>query len=71
VLERERWGTELDGLRWYCAKCNTITLDHRFRCADLGTQLKTFITDYYSENGLSKRTCKQCGTVDQRPVPKQ
>jgi len=65
VIERERYPHERDGLRWYCQSCQALLYEATFHCVDLGSQLKPVILDYYSDE--AKRTCKSCGTVDQKP----
>ena len=65
VIERERDEDELDGLRWYCHGCDGVVHEEFFKCVDLGKQLKEKITAYYADE--AKRTCKQCGTVDEVP----
>ena len=65
VMERERDESELDGLRWYCAKCQAVVYEEYFHCEDLGKQLKEKIQAYYGDT--NKRTCKACGTVDEVP----
>lgn len=65
VIEREREEAELDGLRWYCHGCDGVVYEEFFQCVDLGKQLKEKIIAYYADQG--RRTCKQCGTVDEVP----
>ena len=65
VIERERDQAEMDGLRWYCHGCDGVVFEEFFKCVDLGAQLKEKITAYYADAG--KRTCKQCGVVDEVP----
>lgn len=66
VLEHDRYAGENDGLRWYCPNlaCRAIVYEEYFVCEDLGVQLKQKINAYYSDE--TKRTCKKCGTIDQK-----
>ncbi len=71
VLERDRESTELDGLRWYCSGCKNVLRTFSFPCADLGSQLKVLITNWYAPESIQMRTCPTCGTVEEKPKPKQ
>ena len=69
VIERRRkesW--QKDGLRWYCrrAGCGGVVHEDRFRCVDLGTQVRTAIEQYYGD--VDKRRCATCGAVDEPPT---
>ena len=67
VIERRRKDEWEDGLRWYCRQpgCGGVVYEDRFKCVDLGSQLKGLIQDYYHDEG--KRTCAKCGQIDQPP----
>lgn len=65
VIERQRREGELDGLRWYCDKCQNILHETYFELTDIVVQLKEAIELFYASNEL--RTCKTCGHVAQPP----
>lgn len=67
VIERRRKeeAGERDGLRWYCGACRAVTFETTFFCHDLGSQLGPVIGGYYAD--AARRTCPECGTVDEPP----
>ncbi len=67
VVERMRRPEERDHLKWFCEKCGEVLHDATFHCTDLGTELKPIIEKFFADE--ARRTCKQCGTVMQPPVP--
>ena len=68
VIERRRKEGWDDGLRWYCRNvgCGSVVFEDRFKCVDLGSQVKVAIEEYYGNE--TKRTCAKCGTVDEPPA---
>jgi len=68
VLEQKRPAASIDRMRWYCQKCRAIVHEAAFHCTDLGTQIKTAVETFKSDDGL--RTCKACGELaDWCPKP--
>jgi len=65
VIERKRRPDELDGLAWFCERCNGKLHEVRFSCENIETQLKAAIQTFNASEAL--RTCKACGAV--LPVP--
>ncbi|KAA8917699.1 hypothetical protein TRICI_000138 [Trichomonascus ciferrii] len=61
VVEQDRPKDVVDTLRWYCKNCSEIVYEASFHMYDLGTQIKETIADFDSD--ITKRTCKNCGTV--------
>jgi len=52
---------------WFCEKCNHKLYEEFFPLKDIVNQLPVVMNDFY--NSLEKRTCKQCSTVMEPPVP--
>jgi 3-hydroxyanthranilate 3,4-dioxygenase len=65
VIERYRKPGEKDGFLWYCENCGNKLHETYFDLTDIETQLPKVMTEYYSSEEL--RTCKNCGTVMQKP----
>jgi 3-hydroxyanthranilate 3,4-dioxygenase len=61
VLERTRHEGETDKLMWFCENCNEKLHEASFPLKDIGTQIKTAIGAFMSQEDL--RTCKHCGVV--------
>lgn len=60
VIECKRDDREmLDGLQWYCEKCNNLLHEYRFVLRDIEKDFLPRFREYYSDEGL--RTCKKCG----------
>lgn len=66
VMEARRPEGMLDRLTYYCPKCQNINFTDAFVCNDLGTQLRPFIEEYYSNDTLRK--CKECNHDDVKPT---
>lgn len=65
VIERARRPGEIDGLEWYCERCNERLYSERFELTDIETQFPPVFDRFFSS--LEHRTCKQCGTVMEAP----
>ncbi len=65
VIERKRRDGELDGLLWFCEKCNTKLYEEYFQLADITTQFQGVFEKFYGSEDL--RTCKNCGAVMEPP----
>jgi 3-hydroxyanthranilate 3,4-dioxygenase len=58
VMERRRREGEMDGLLWFCEKCNTKLYEEKFILNDISTQFQGVFAKFYSSDEL--RTCKAC-----------
>ena len=61
VLERRRLPHELDGLQWFCEKCDYKLYEEFFHLTDIVTQFGPVFARYYAD--VAHRTCKRCGHV--------
>lgn len=70
VIEKVRKGTDLvDGLMWFCEKCNTKLHEYRFPLSNIENDFLPRFKEFYRSE--AHRTCKNCGHVmeiDQRFV---
>lgn len=63
VLEKKRADGMLDGLQWYCEKCQSKLYEEYFQLINIETQFGAVFDRYYdSEHTL----CKKCGTQNGR-----
>ena len=65
VIERKRRSGELDGLQWYCERCDALLYEERFALTDIETQFPPVFARFFGNESL--RTCKRCGTVMSAP----
>jgi len=65
VIERYRTDGEEDGFLWFCENCGNKLYEEYVVLTDIVKQLPVVMEKFYSNEDL--RTCKQCGTVMQRP----
>jgi len=65
VVERKRLPHEMDGLLWFCERCNHKLYEEFFPLRNIETDFPAVFERYY--HSLDARTCKACGHVD--PVP--
>jgi 3-hydroxyanthranilate 3,4-dioxygenase len=61
VVERKRRPEELDGLMWFCDKCNHNLYDKRFYMRSIEKDFIPTFKEFYGSEDL--RTCKSCGHV--------
>ena len=66
VIERERRAGELDGFQWYCERCGNILYEEFIALTDIEKDLPALFERFYASR--ERRTCKNCGTLMQRPV---
>ncbi|MCC6170963.1 MAG: 3-hydroxyanthranilate 3,4-dioxygenase [Gammaproteobacteria bacterium] len=66
VIERERRPGELDGLQWYCERCDQLLYEETFQLTDIETQVPPVFARFFGD--LAARTCKRCGTVMEPPA---
>lgn len=67
VIERKRKPTEKDGLLWFCEKCNTKLFEEYFDMSNIETAFKQTFDKFYGSIDL--RTCQNCGTIMEPPIP--
>jgi 3-hydroxyanthranilate 3,4-dioxygenase len=51
----------LDGLQWYCEKCNHLLHEYRFHLDNIEKDFLPRFREFYGSKEF--RTCKKCGTV--------
>lgn len=68
VIEKIREDKEIDGFLWFCENCHNKLYEEYLDLTDIVSQLPPIMERFYSD--LDKRTCKECGTVMEPPVPK-
>lgn len=61
VIERKRREGELDGLMWFCEKCNHPLYDKRFVMRSIEKDFIPTFKEFYGSMDL--RTCKNCNHV--------
>ena len=69
VMEVQRRPGMKDGFHWYCEKCNNMLHEEYFTLEDITTQFPAIMKRFY--DSLEMRTCKNCGTIMEPPVPVQ
>lgn len=62
VIERHRNQGEVDKLLWFCDNCNAQIFQSGFELNDIGTQIKTAIQDFNSNEAA--HICPKCGHVN-------
>lgn len=67
VIERRRRPGELDGLQWYCERCEHLLYQDFFPLTDIETQFTPVFSRFFGS--LSLRTCRQCHAVMEPPLP--
>lgn len=63
VIERRRRADELDGLQWYCEKCQTKLYEEFFKLTNIETQFPEVFERYYNSEHVN---CKKCGHTNGR-----
>jgi 3-hydroxyanthranilate 3,4-dioxygenase len=66
VMERKRREGEMDGLMWFCEKCNTKLYEEKFVLNDIASQFQGIFEKFYNSKDL--KTCKSCG-YEMEPPP--
>ncbi len=61
VIECKRKKGELDGLLWFCEKCNTKLHENYFPLENIEKDFIPRFRNYYGSEEL--RTCKNCGNI--------
>jgi 3-hydroxyanthranilate 3,4-dioxygenase len=65
VIERERRPEERDGFQWYCENCGHLLYEEFQHISDIEKQLPPIFERFF--NSTTYRTCKNCGSVLERP----
>ena len=63
VIERKRREGEIDGLQWYCEKCNTKLYEEFFKLTNIETQFPAVFERYYASSHVE---CTKCAHVNGR-----
>ena len=66
VIEQRRKEGALDGLLWFCEKCNHKLYESFFVLTSIEKQFQTVFATFYGNVDL--RTCKKCGHVMEPPA---
>lgn len=66
VIERKRLPHELDGLLWYCDRCNTRLYEEFFPLVDIEHDFPAVFDRFYRSR--EHRTCKTCGHLNPAPA---
>lgn len=61
VVERKRLPTELDGLMWFCEKCNHKLYEERFPLTSIEKDFLPVFERFFASE--KHRTCVKCSTV--------
>lgn len=67
VLERYRTAGELDGFLWFCENCGAKLHEEYAEITDIVQQLPPIMNRFWQSDEL--RTCRNCGTVMEKPAP--
>jgi 3-hydroxyanthranilate 3,4-dioxygenase len=66
VIERKRLPQELDGLQWYCERCNHLLYEEYFGLQSIESDFPPVFERFY--RSIDLRTCSQCGHLNPRPA---
>lgn len=66
VIERRRLEHELDGLMWFCERCNTKLYEEFFKLRDIEQDFPPVFDRFHSSP--AHRTCTACGHVHAAPT---
>ena len=66
VIERKRLPHELDGLLWYCERCNAKIYEEFFTLRDVEKDFPPVFDRFYRSH--DHRTCKNCGHLNPAPA---
>lgn len=65
VIERRRLPDELDGLMWFCERCNHQLYEEFFPLRNIETDFPPVFERFYASR--EHRTCTQCGHLNPAP----
>ena len=66
VIERKRLAHELDGLLWFCERCNHKLYEEFFPLENIETQFPAVFERFY--RSTTQRTCDNCGHLNPAPA---
>jgi 3-hydroxyanthranilate 3,4-dioxygenase len=66
VIERRRRAGELDGLQWYCERCEALLYEEFLQLTDIERQFPPIFARFFASAAL--RTCRRCQAVMQPPT---
>ena len=66
VIERKRLPHELDGLLWFCERCNDKLYEEFFPLQNIETDFPAVFDRFYSSR--EHRTCRHCGHLNPAPA---
>jgi 3-hydroxyanthranilate 3,4-dioxygenase len=66
VIERKRLPHELDGLMWFCDRCNHKLYEEFFALENIETQFGAVFERFY--RSTEHRTCGSCGHLNPAPA---
>ena len=66
VIERKRLPHELDGLLWFCERCNRKLYEEFFTLKDIENDFGAVFERFY--RSTEHRTCKGCGHLNSAPA---
>ena len=66
VIERRRLPHELDGLQWYCERCNEKLYEEFFPLVNIETDFPAVFDRFYRSH--DHRTCKACSHFNPAPA---
>ena len=65
VIERKRLSHELDGLMWFCERCNTRLYEEFFQLVNIEKDFPAVFEKYYRSR--EARTCRSCQHLNPAP----
>jgi 3-hydroxyanthranilate 3,4-dioxygenase len=65
IIEFPRPEGQLDGLRWYCPKCDALVQEVNWQLKKIDEDLKIIMEDFWG-GPAERRTCKSCQHVIER-----
>ncbi len=65
IVEFPRPAGQLDGLRWYCPRCDALVHEATWRLKKIDEDLKIIMEDFWG-GPAERRTCRACGHVIER-----
>jgi 3-hydroxyanthranilate 3,4-dioxygenase len=65
IVEFPRPDGQLDGLRWYCPKCDHLVHEALWQLKKIDEDLKIIMEDFWG-GAAERRTCKNCSHVIER-----
>lgn len=66
VMELKRPATMFDAFQWYCENCSNLLYEEKLSVSDIVKDLPIIMEKFYSSKLLC--TCKNCGTVIEKPM---